>query len=155
MRKQEGATGLDRKEIRTLIDAILRLADDTHREMRRAIPPPVRVLRMVIMHGQARPLDIAEELDMVPSSVTLYVHELEEEGHVKIVRDPDHPLSSLVTPTRAGQEEMRKMDEAGEDVMLEVVASWTAVEVQTLTRALDRLVGDWTEFRQASKTKVT
>ncbi len=154
MRQHERGDDLARSDVRALVDAILRLTEDTQREMTRALPPRVRVLRLAIMRGKVSPSEIAEVLDMGPASVTRDIHELEEEGQVRIFRNPRDARSFLVVPTETGIEEMRRLDESGEDVMFSVVANWDPDEVRALSASLTRLARDWTRFRNGESSSL-
>jgi DNA-binding MarR family transcriptional regulator len=154
LRQHERGDDLARSDVRALVDAILRLTEDTQREMTRALPPRVLVLRLAIMRGKASPSEIAEVLDMGPASVTRDIHELEEEGQVRIFRNPRDARFFLVVPTETGIEEMRRLDESGEDVMFSVVANWDPDEVRALSASLTRLARDWTRFRNGESSSL-
>ena len=154
MRQHERGNDLARSDVRALVDAILRLTEDTQREVTRALPPRVRVLRLAIMRGKVSPSEIAEVLDMGPASVTRDIHELEEEGQIRIFRNPRDTRSFLVVPTDTGTDEMRRLNESGEDVMFGVVANWEPDEVRALSASLTRLACDWARFQNGGSSSL-
>ena len=130
------------------------MTEDTRREMEQSMPARVFVLRLVVLRGPLRLIDIVAELDMNLSTVTRHVHELEEEGQVVLAVDPGDPRAGLVQPTPAGREEIRQVDEIGEEMAAAVLAGWTAADVRALAGSLNRLADDWAGFRQASARRV-
>jgi DNA-binding MarR family transcriptional regulator len=128
---------------------------DTNRLLSQVIDPSrAEVLRLVVTRGPIRPIEIAERLDMSPSSVIRQVCALEEDESVAVARDSDGRGSWLVLPTDTGRTELRQLDQAGVDILALVVDEWNREDVASLATLLTRLGTDWSRFRQASARKV-
>ncbi len=106
-------------------------------------PVRVGVLQAVAARGPVRPGAVAEELDVLPSSVTRHVQALVELGYLVVATDPNDRRASLIETTDAGRDELRRFMDVGVDVFAAVVTDWPAADITTLTTLLDRLLADW------------
>jgi DNA-binding MarR family transcriptional regulator len=115
---------------------------------RRRIPAAsaLAVLQAVAGRPGARPSDLAEALDLHPSSVSRQVQALERAGQVALTADPGDRRSCLVALTPAGEDEIRRLLAIGVGRYAKFVADWDAAEVRTLTRLLAKF--------EASKARV-
>jgi len=86
-----------------------------------------------------RPSDMAAELGVHQSTITRQLQSLEHAGHVALTTDANDRRSCLVTLTRAGRDEQRRLQKVGLDRFSLFVASWPAEEVRALTRLLTKL----------------
>ena len=97
------------------------------------------LLQIVAELERARPSEIAERQQVHPSLVTRQVRELEDLGYVLVSEDPADRRAWLVTLTRAGAAETRRLQQVGLDQFAKFVADWEPQEVQTLTALLEKL----------------
>jgi DNA-binding MarR family transcriptional regulator len=131
-------------QIAGLAGTVTRLGDALRKGQARAFDPVrVGVLQVVAERGQVRPGEVAEELDVLPSSVTRHVQALAELGHLAVTTDPSDRRASLIEATDTGREQLRQFLQVGTDVFGAVVADWPAEDIVTLTTLLDRLIADW------------
>jgi DNA-binding MarR family transcriptional regulator len=97
-------------------------------------------LLQVLRDGEsARPSEMAERQGVHPSLVTRQVKELEDQGFVTIIQDPADGRAWLVSLTRAGKSEVRRLQDIGTDRFAAFVADWDPIEVRTLTVLLEKL----------------
>ncbi len=134
-----------RDEVRQLAEAVTTLVEGAHRGMARTFDVTRIGLLRLAAGGPVRPSDVADVLDVNPSTVTRYVRALEDEGHVRVTGDPADRRSCLVAATIDGCAELARFDEAGLDVFAAVVHDWSAEDVRQFARLIDRLAGAWTE----------
>jgi DNA-binding MarR family transcriptional regulator len=97
------------------------------------------LLQIVAELERARPSEIAERQQVHPSLVTRQLRELEDLGYVLVSEDPADRRAWLVTLTRAGAAETRRLQQVGIDQFAKFVADWEPEEVQTLTALLEKL----------------
>lgn len=97
------------------------------------------VLRVAAARQGARPTEVAEELDVHPSSVTRHAQVLARAGKLSIKPDPSDGRASLLEATPAGIAELWRLYERGVDAFHRVTADWTPDEVRALTAGLNRL----------------
>jgi DNA-binding MarR family transcriptional regulator len=142
------------KEVRELAEAVTMLVEGAHRGMARTFDVTrVGLLRLAAAGDPVRPGDVAEALDVNPSTVSRYVRALEDEGHVHVTGDPSDRRSCLVAATERGRAELALFAEAGVGVFAAVVHDWSAEDVRTFTRLINRLADDWME-RGPAQTRV-
>jgi DNA-binding MarR family transcriptional regulator len=121
-----------------------RVTEQFRRGFARVIDPGrYGVLTTVAAHDGIRPTEIAEALDMVPSSVSRHVAALASEHLVELIGNPHDRRSSLVQVTEAGRETLRRFDETGRDASAAVLADWSTADVRALTDLLRRLAEAW------------
>ncbi|GAA4032209.1 hypothetical protein GCM10022247_66540 [Allokutzneria multivorans] len=135
-----------KSDLATLVATVERFGESLRRGTSRVYDPVrVGVLRVAAERGKVRPGEIAEVLDVLPSSVTRHVQVLAEVGFLVITTDPSDRRASLIEVTEAGREQVRQFVQAGVDVFGAVVADWPGEDVRALTGLLDRLLADWAE----------
>ncbi|MFB9903743.1 MarR family winged helix-turn-helix transcriptional regulator [Allokutzneria oryzae] len=135
-----------KRDVSGLAATVERMGEALRRGTARAYDPVrVGVLRVAAERGRVRPGEVAEVLDVLPSSVTRHVQVLAELGHLVVTTDPSDRRASLIEVTDSGREQVRQFAEAGAEVFGAVVADWSAEDVRTLTALLDRLIADWAE----------
>jgi len=136
----------NREEVRLLANAVTNLVEGAHRGMARTFDVTrIGLLRVAASGSPVRPSDVADALDVNPSTVTRYVRALEDEGHVEVSGDPGDGRSCLISATSAGRAELARFDETGLDVFSAVIRDWSAEDVRQFARLIDRLAGDWAE----------
>jgi DNA-binding MarR family transcriptional regulator len=132
-------------EVRRLADAVMELVEGAHRGMARSYDlNRVGVLRLAAGDEPVRPSDVADILDVNPSTVTRSVRALEDEGLVHVTGDPADRRSCLIAATDQGLAELARYDVAGLDVFGAVIHDWSADDVREFTRLIERLAADWT-----------
>lgn len=109
-------------------------------------PVRVGVLQCAVESGPVRAGEIAERLDALPSSVTRHVRALVDSGLAQTSPDPADGRAVLVEATDAGRAELQQFLEVGDEVFGAVIADWSAEDVVTLTRLLDRLIESWSSL---------
>lgn len=131
-------------EAEALAHTVTRMLDAARRGQARAFDPVrVGVLTVAVERGPLRAGAIAEELDVLPSSVTRHVQALQEAGLVVTRADPADKRASLVEATAAGREQAARFREAGAEVFHAVIADWPGEDVVRLTGLLERLIESW------------
>ena len=100
------------------------------------------VLQGVGGHPRVRPSEIASALQISPSLVTRQVQGLEQDGFLAVTPDPADRRSCLVSLTRRGGDELRRLQEFGIARFQSFVAGWEASDVVILTRLLQKLEVD-------------
>ncbi len=70
------------------------------------------VLNIIAAQELMRPTEIADELDMMPSSVSRHLQALLAEGLVAVSGNPDDRRSSLVTSTDTGRAPLERFEGA-------------------------------------------
>lgn len=134
----------NKAQVADLARTVGRFGEALRRGQERAFDPVrVGVLAFVVERERARPGEIAEELDVLPSSVTRHVQALVEAGYLVVETDPADRRASIVEATDAGRDQARQFAEAGIAVFQAVIADWSAEDVVTLTGLLDRMIEDW------------
>jgi DNA-binding MarR family transcriptional regulator len=127
-----------------LVAAVTRMSDAVRRGQAEVFDPVrVGVLRLVVERGPLRPGAVAEELDVLASSVTRHVRVLVGHGHLTMTADPTDRRAVLIAATEAGREQYRQFREIGTEVFGAVVEDWTDRDIVGLTTLLDRLFADW------------
>lgn len=132
------------RELRTLNTVLWRLSEQYRRGFARVIDPSrYGVLNVVAANDSIRPTEIADALDLVPSSVSRHLQVLAEDGLVDFSGNPDDRRSSLISITDAGRAALDRFDAGGVAASRDVLAGWTRSEVVDLTAALLRLIDAW------------
>ncbi|WP_225726405.1 MULTISPECIES: MarR family winged helix-turn-helix transcriptional regulator [unclassified Nocardia] len=134
----------NKDQVSRLVRATARFAEAYRQGTARAFDPVrVGVLRLAAESGPLRAGEIAEQLDALPSSITRHVQALVESELVSAAPDPNDRRVVLVEATEAGRAELQKFQDVGNQVYAEVIADWSAEDVETLTRLLDRMIDSW------------
>jgi DNA-binding MarR family transcriptional regulator len=113
--------------------------------------PRAGVLRVVVLEGPLRPSAVGERLDLAPSSVTRHVQALEDAGHLTVRADPADARTCLIEATAEGRAELGHLQDVGVAVFEDVVAGWSAPDMQTLARLMSRLTEDWARRGPAAR----
>ena len=131
-------------DVRRLADAVTGLVEGAHRGMARTYDiNRVGLLRLAAGDEPVRPSDVADALDVNPSTVTRAVRALEDERLVRVTGDPADRRSCLIAATDQGLAELARLDDAGLDVFAAVIHDWSAGDVREFTRLIERLAADW------------
>jgi DNA-binding MarR family transcriptional regulator len=86
--------------------------------------------------------DIAKLLGIEAPSVTRTVQELEHAGLVMRQTDPDDKRASRISLTKAGQQQLAKLQKARRERLTEALQGWTKTERQQMGALLQRLAQD-------------
>jgi len=136
----------NREEIRLLAEAVTTLVEGAYRGMARSFDHTrVGLLRLAASGDPVRPSDVADALDVNPSTVTRYARALEEEGLVRVTGDPADRRSCLISATAEGAAELARLAEAGVDVFGAVIHDWSAEDVREFSRLITQLADHWME----------
>jgi len=131
---------VNRDDVGALALAVMRLTDMMSSFRTQAIDrTALGVLRVAAARRGARPTEIAEELDIHPSSVTRHAQVLERAGRLSIKPDPSDGRASLLEATPAGIAELWQLYEWGVDAFCRVTGDWATEEVRALTAGINRL----------------
>jgi MarR family transcriptional regulator, lower aerobic nicotinate degradation pathway regulator len=99
-----------------------------------------RVLAALQEFGPASQADLARRGNLDGSDMVATINELAERGYVERTPDPDDRRRNLVRLTRAGTQQLRRMDRALDTVQDELLAPLSPTDRQDLTRLLTRLL---------------
>ncbi len=104
----------------------------------------VAVLGRVVRHGPITPGEIADQLQMLPQSLTRTFAALEHAGHVRRMPDPDDGRQSLLVASAAGRAalraEMAPRDRWLARAMASVLSADERRTLRTAAELMDRLV---------------
>ncbi|MGR6320098.1 MarR family transcriptional regulator [Micromonospora soli] len=99
-----------------------------------------RVLAALEEFGPASQAELGRRCRMDRSDVVAAVTELEGEGFAERSADPADRRRNIVTITRAGTQQLRRLDRALDTVQDELLAPLSATERQTLVALLGKLI---------------
>lgn len=97
-----------------------------------------RILAALDEFGAASQADLGRRCNMDRSDVVATINELAEPGFVERTPDPDDRRRNIVTLTKAGEGQLRRLDRGLERVQDELLAPLDAVERRTLAGLLTR-----------------
>ena len=95
-----------------------------------------RILAALHEFGPASQAELARRCDMDRSDVVAAVNDLVAQAYVERAPDTDDRRRNIVTSTSAGEEQLRRLDRALDEVQNELLAPLPADERETLTRLL-------------------
>jgi DNA-binding MarR family transcriptional regulator len=140
------------REIRTLNAALWRMTEMYRRGFGKVIDPGrYGVLNCVAAHDSIRPTEIADELDLIPSSVSRHLQALAADGLVEVSGNPDDRRSSLVTISSAGRAALERFEAGGVAASRAVMSDWTRDEIVALTTAIERLIDAWDQRGESAR----
>ena len=127
-------------DVKAMVVALFTMTAGLERARRRSKgASTLSLLQVVADHKGIRPSEIADLLRVDRSLVTRQVRELEDVGYVTVTADHGDKRSVLVTLTRAGTKEQRRLVQIGLDRFALFVAEWEPGEVRMLTSLLEKL----------------
>jgi DNA-binding MarR family transcriptional regulator len=106
------------------------------------------MLHQLVECGARRQGDLAERAQLDPSTVSRYVSQLVKAELVARRPDPDDGRAVQLVPTDAGRAQIARARQWREAMIADVVARWTADDLTTLTRLLNRLNDDFDTFHR-------
>lgn len=137
----------NKSQIADLVRTVSHFAETTRQGQARVFDPVrLGVLQLAVEHGPLRAGEVAERLDALPSSITRHVRALADAELVTTEPDPADRRAVLLLATDSGRAELRRFLDAGEQVFGGVIADWSADDVLTLNRLLNRLLEDWARY---------
>jgi DNA-binding MarR family transcriptional regulator len=92
--------------------------------------------------GEGEPMtmgEIAEQLDMTPSTATRRVAPLADAGLVRRDRHPDHHRTVFITITEAGRTRLAAVREARVETLRQTFRDWSPEELGNLSATMERL----------------
>jgi DNA-binding MarR family transcriptional regulator len=128
-------------ELRRLAQATLKLVKEfKHAQDRRADLDRVtfELLLLIKTHNRIRLTDLAQELQMNPSSITRRIQNLKQSGHISIHSDPNDLRTSLIGLTDHGEQILLQFLERSVDGLAHILKEWDDKEIGLLT---DKLAG--------------
>jgi DNA-binding MarR family transcriptional regulator len=127
-------------DVRSMVVALFTLTAGLERAKRqRKGASTLSLLQVVAQHGEIRPKEIADQLQVHPSLVTRQVRQVEAAGLARVAEDPADRRSWLVTLTPAGSNEMSRLQEYGLERFALFTADWEPRDVQQLAALLEKL----------------
>ena len=99
-----------------------------------------RILAALHEFGPASQAGLGRRCDMDRSDVVAAVNDLVGQACVERAPDPEDRRRNVVTITAAGEEQLRRLDRALDEVQDELLAPLPAEERQTLTRLLAQVL---------------
>lgn len=99
-----------------------------------------RLLAALDEFGVSSQAELGRRCSMDRSDVVAAINELAEPGFVERTPDPDDRRRNLVTLTKAGERQLRRMDRALDKVQDDLLGPLSAEDRQTLTRLLTQLL---------------
>ena len=99
-----------------------------------------RVLAALHEFGRSSQADLARRGNLDRSDVVAAIDELAEQGFVERTPDPDDRRRNLVRLTRAGAQQLRRLDRSLDRVQDRLLAPLSVDERDALTRLLTRLL---------------
>lgn len=131
----------DREAVAALAVTLVTASEWLRRASATALDPiHTGVLRLAAERGPVRPSELAEYLDVNPSTITRHVRMLVEDREVTLSSDSSDGRASLVQITDRGRAHLRRIYDSGVDSFVALVDAWTDAEVRTLTSLLERLM---------------
>lgn len=99
-----------------------------------------RILAALREFGESSQADLARRGNLDRSDVVAAINGLAEQGYVERTTDPQDRRRNVVRLTRAGIEQLRRMDRTLDRVQDNLLEPLSAEERETLTRLLTRLL---------------
>jgi DNA-binding MarR family transcriptional regulator len=99
------------------------------------------VLTSLSEQGQASQASLARRLWIDPSDLHAIAGELERDGLIARVRDPEDRRRNVVTITAKGRSTLKRLDALIDEAQLSLLSPLTARERRELVRLLERLIG--------------
>lgn len=103
----------------------------------------VALLRQMADSGPLRPGELANRLGVEASHVTRQVQQLQKSGYVDRVPDPDDRRAQRIQLTKAGQEAIDRVRDAGARGMQLALDDWPPEELRQLATLFHRMVDDF------------
>lgn len=129
-----------KRDVEEMVVALFTLAGGLDRARRRSPGgAALSLLQVIAGHGQIRPSEIAEALQVHPSLVTRQVRDLEADGYLEVTANPGDRRSCLIRLTPAGADQMVRLQQVGLERFAKFVAGWDLAEVRTFTSLLRKL----------------
>ncbi|GLY64935.1 MarR family winged helix-turn-helix transcriptional regulator [Amycolatopsis taiwanensis] len=99
-----------------------------------------RILAALAEFGVASQAELGRRCSMDRSDVVAAINELAEQGFLERTPDPDDRRRNMVTLTKAGDRQLRRLDRALDKVQDDLLGPLSAEDRQNLTRLLTRLL---------------
>ncbi|HSA48677.1 MAG TPA: MarR family transcriptional regulator [Yinghuangia sp.] len=99
-----------------------------------------RILAALAEFGASSQAELGRRSNMDRSDVVATINELAEQDFVERTPDPDDRRRNIVTLTKAGRRQLRRMDQALDQVQDDLLRPLSADDRQTLVRLLTDLL---------------
>ncbi|MGV9712178.1 MarR family winged helix-turn-helix transcriptional regulator [Gordonia sp. NPDC003424] len=99
-----------------------------------------RILAALKEFGAASQADLGRRCAMDRSDVVAAINELADEGYVERAADPDDRRRNIVSLTRAGGRQLRRLDDGLADAQESLLEPLNRADRETLNRLLTRLL---------------
>jgi DNA-binding MarR family transcriptional regulator len=97
-----------------------------------------KVLYVLGTAGPSRPSSLAEQLATGRANVSKVLGQLEQQGLIERAPDPHDSRASLVALTAAGEQRATDVFRIGDQMLQEVMADWSSIEVTAFTGLMAR-----------------
>jgi DNA-binding MarR family transcriptional regulator len=104
------------------------------------------VVRFIAHHAPVSVSDVAEALGIDGSTVSRHVSRLEQAGFLARTPDPKDGRVSLLQVTEAGHDAFRRVHEARQALLEDVLADWSQQDQKRLAGDLRRLANDFNAY---------
>lgn len=105
--------------------------------------PALAVLAASRSAGAVRLSELSRLTGLEPALISREVRELTATGHVQRRADPSDGRAGIVALTPKGRRTSETYRAAADEVMAEVLSSWTAADLHALAGHLERVVRDF------------
>jgi DNA-binding MarR family transcriptional regulator len=99
-----------------------------------------RILAALREFGVSSQTELGRRGNLDRSDVVAAINELADQGHVARAPDPDDRRRNLISLTRSGEQQLRRLDRVLDGVQDELLAPLSTADRQQLTRLLTRLL---------------
>jgi DNA-binding MarR family transcriptional regulator len=116
--------------------------------------PALAILAASRSAGAVRLSELSRLTGLEPALVSREVSELTATGHVHRRPDPSDGRAGIVALTPKGRRASEAYRAAADEIMAEVLSSWSAVDLHELADLLERVLRDFSRPPQASVARV-
>ena len=102
-------------------------------------PLDIGLLPLAAERGEVRPRDVAEHLDVNPSSVTRHARVLVEMGQLSVSADPSDGRGILMRLTDVGRARLQQIFDEGVASYGALLEDWSMPDIEAFTTYLNRL----------------
>ncbi|WMT40961.1 MarR family transcriptional regulator [Paenibacillus sp. D2_2] len=98
-------------------------------------------------HEAVRASDIAAVLEVNPSSITRRIQALEQDGVIRLTKDPADQRSVLISVTSDGKRLLDTLTEQATHLFSSIIGHWDADDIQDITNLMSRFSNELTSWK--------
>lgn len=129
----------NRPDVLDMVTALNALLEGTRRARKQGAAAVLSLLQEIARVGPALPSTLASDLNVHQSTITRQARTLHGKGYIAIKGNPEDGRSCLFSLSAAGRKEIDRLTEFGLSRYELFVADWSAEDVRTLGRLLNKL----------------